>query len=310
MNKFFLSLATVLMLTASCKDDKATAKTDNRGTIGVEQPGGTVQVPQNPERVVVLHYGIADTMAELGIPIAGLPKSTLPAYLAGLPESAQWQDIGNIMTPNLEKINELDPELIIISGRQAKLANDLNKLAATVNLDVDASNYMESFKKNQRAIGEIFGKEAEVEKELTDIDARIEEIRKKAAASGKKALIVLANEGKLSAYGKGSRFGIVHDVFGMSAADEGIEVSTHGQVVSNEYIKEKNPDYLFVIDRGGAINREALSKEKFANDLIKATDAYKNDRIVFLSPDIWYLSGGGLKSIKLMLSEMETALNR
>ena len=59
-----------------------------------------------------------------------------------------------------------------------------------------------------------------------------------------KALIVLGSEGKVSAYGPNSRFGLIHDVFGFKPADEKIEVSTHGQNVSFEYIVETNPDIL------------------------------------------------------------------
>ena len=77
----------------------------------------------------------------------------------------------------------------------------------------------------------------------------------KATATGKKALIILANEGKISAYGPGSRFGILHDVFGFGAVDPNIEVSTHGKDISNEYIVEMNPDYLFVVDRGARLPR-------------------------------------------------------
>ena len=60
-----------------------------------------------------------------------------------------------------------------------------------------------------------------------------------------KALIVLGSEGKVSAYGPSSRFGVIHDVFGFKAADEKIEVSTHGQNVTFEYILETNPRYTF-----------------------------------------------------------------
>ncbi|MGL4584126.1 MAG: ABC transporter substrate-binding protein, partial [Flavobacterium sp.] len=116
------------------------------------------------------------------------------------------------------------------------------------------------------------------------------------------------NEGRLSAYGKGSRFGIIHDVFGVKPADQKIEVSTHGQAISNEFIKELNPDYIFVIDRGAAIKRATMGKEEFANALVKQTNAYKNDKIILLNPEVWYLSGGGLKSIKMMLDEVEQAI--
>ena len=51
---------------------------------------------------------------------------------------------------------------------------------------------------------------------------------------------MLVNEGQLSAYGKGSRFGLIHDTFGFKAADDKIEASTHGQSVSYEYVLEKS----------------------------------------------------------------------
>lgn len=78
----------------------------------------------------------------------------------------------------------------------------------------------------------------------------------KATADSKKALVILANEGKISAYGAGSRFGIIHDVFGFAQADDKIEVSTHGQSVSYEYVADKNPDYLFVVDRDAAVKSD------------------------------------------------------
>ena len=55
---------------------------------------------------------------------------------------------------------------------------------------------------------------------------------------------MLVNEGQLSAYGKGSRFGLIHDTFGFKAADDKIEASTHGQSVSYEYVLEKSWDSL------------------------------------------------------------------
>ncbi len=123
-----------------------------------------------------------------------------------------------------------------------------------------------------------------------------------------KALIVLSNEGKVSAYGPSSRFGILHDVFGFAAADEGIEQSTHGQNITFEYILETNPDILFVIDRDAAVNSTEGAKGTIENELVEKTNAFKNDKIYYLNPDQWYLSGGGLQSVKLMVKDAEAAL--
>ena len=157
-------------------------------------------------------------------------------------------------------------------------------------------------------IGQIFGKEDEVKAELDAIDEKIAEIHEKASSLDEKALIILASEGKVSAYGPNSRFGLIHDVLGYKAVDDKLEVSTHGQNITFEYIVEKNPDVLFVIDRDAAIGNGASAKDSVENDLVKKTDAYKNNKIFYLNGEYWYLSGGGLLSMKEMIEEIEVGL--
>lgn len=311
MSKFMVScLAASVFLFVSCKETKNEEKSsasESTEVITVDHLSGTSEVKMNPKNPVVLTYGVLDTFDELGIPVKGVPGSNLPAYLEKYKDAA-YENVGGIKEPNAEKVNATDTELIIISGRTAVMYDEFKKIAPTINLDVDAKDYMNSFKKNQRVIGQLFGKEEQVEAELKDIDARIAEIKAINDKSDKKGLIVLANEGRMSSYGKGSRFGIIHDVFGVKPADENIEAATHGQVISSELIKELNPDYIFVIDRGAAIKRATLNKEEFSNALVQQTNAYKNDKIIFLNPETWYLSGGGLKSIKMMIEEVENAV--
>jgi len=112
----------------------------------------------------------------------------------------------------------------------------------------------------------------------------------------------------VSAYGPGSRFGIIHDVFGIPAADKNINVSTHGQNISFEYILKQNPDYLFVVDRDATIGQDGNAKSVIENDLVKKTNAYKNGHIVYLDPGYWYLSGGGLESVPEMMKEIQKAI--
>src|SRR5690606_17905572 len=126
-------------------------------------------------------------------------------------------------------IAEIQPELIIISGRQADLYDQFAEIAPTISMQLDTANYIESFKGNMKTLGEIFEKEEEVDAQLAEIDESIQALNEKASASEVNALIVLANEGKVSAYGPNSRFGLIHDVFGIQPVDESIEDSTHGQ---------------------------------------------------------------------------------
>ncbi|WP_054950377.1 siderophore ABC transporter substrate-binding protein [Numidum massiliense] len=264
-------------------------------------------VKKNPQKVVVFDYGSLDTLDKLGVEVAALPKGHVPPYLSKF-EDDKYENVGSLKDPDFEKIHEIGPDLIVISGRQADLYEQFKEIAPTIYLGIDPSKYMESFKENAKTLGKIFDKESAVEEELAKIDETIDKLHEKASKSGKNGLIILANDGKVSAYGPNSRFGIIHDVFGLKPADEKIEVATHGQSVSFEYIVEKDPDYLFIVDRGAVVGGESSAKQVVENELVKTTKAYKNDHVVYLDPNYWYLSGGGLVSVAEMAKEVEAGL--
>ncbi|MFC4601249.1 siderophore ABC transporter substrate-binding protein [Cohnella hongkongensis] len=269
---------------------------------------GTATVKTNPEKVVVFDYGALDSLDKLGIEVLALPKASIPGNLSQY-EDAKYEDAGTLFEPDFEKLNKLKPDVIFIGGRTGEAYEELNKIAPTIQMSIDASNYMDSFKNNVNVIGQIFGKEAEVAAALEEYDAAVADLKDKAAEAGN-ALIVLTTGGKISAYGPGSRFGNIHDVYGFAAVDESIKVDTHGNSISNEFIAEKNPDVLFVVDRDAVVSGEGSSpaKEVIENDLVKKTNAYQNGKIVYLSPNYWYLSGGGLNTEMEMVKEAAQAV--
>ena len=288
--------------------EEATA--EEAGTVTVVHTLGETEVPKNPKNVVVMDFGILDAMDALGIEVAGLPLSgTLPEYLSDYANEEVYTNIGSLKEIDLEKVFEIEPELIIIGGRQASYYEELSKIAPTVQLSVDASDYMNSFTTSMNYLGEIFGKEEEVAAKLESVQASMKEIAEKAAAKDVNGLVVLSNGDAFSVYGKGSRFGIIHNEFGIKPVDETIEVSTHGQNASFEYIVEQNPDYLFIVDRTAVTSGEGSAAALFDNELIKSTDAYKNGRIIYLDPVVWYSAGGGFTSTEIMLEEVSNALD-
>ncbi|WP_462413084.1 siderophore ABC transporter substrate-binding protein [Neobacillus sp. Marseille-QA0830] len=308
-------LFSIILVLAACggakeeaQKDKTSGTSEDGKTITINHKYGEVEVKKNPKKVVVFDFGILDTLDELGIKVTGVPQATVPPYLKEYADTKKYTNVGSLKEPDFEAIHELQPDVIFISGRQAELYDQFAEIAPTVYVDFDYTNYMDSFEKNMKLVGQIFGKEDQVASELKDVKAKAEEVNNKIKGNDQKALIVLANEGKISAYGPSSRFGLIHDVFGFGAADKNIEVSTHGQTVTFEYIMEKNPDVLFVIDRNVAVGGEAGAKKAVENELVEKTNAYKNDKIIYLDPDTWYLSGGGLKSFKLMADEIEKAI--
>jgi len=271
---------------------------------------GQATLKKNPEKVVVFDSGVLDTLDKLGVAIAAAPKSGLPKYLEKYMDDA-YTNAGTLFEPDFEKLNALKPDVIFISGRSSEAYEELNKIAPTIFMGVDTARYYDSFKENAKTLGQIFSKDAEVDAALESLDKEIVALKEQYEATGKKGLVVLTNAGKLSAYGKGSRFGLIHDVFGVTPSDQNIEVSTHGMSVTSEYIAEQNPDFLFVIDRSTVVQSEGAeaAQATIENDLVKNTNAFKEGNIKYLSADYWYLSGGGLVSLEEMLQEVASVIN-
>ncbi|WP_455430784.1 siderophore ABC transporter substrate-binding protein [Peribacillus butanolivorans] len=281
---------------------KESAKSEE---ITVKHQLGETKVKTNPEKVVVFDMGTLDTLDKLGVEVAAVPHDGLPEYLSKY--EGTTENAGGLKEPDFEKINEIAPDLILISGRQSDAYEELSKIAPTVYVGVDTTKYMESFEENVTLLGKIFGKEKEAAKEFASVEENITALKEK-APTDKKGLIILASGGKVSAYGPDSRFGIIHDVFGVPAVDDKLEVSTHGQSISFEYIAEKDPDYLFVVDRDAVAGDGAAAKKTVENDIVKNTKAYKEGNIIYLDPNYWYLSGGGLESVDSMVKEISKGI--
>lgn len=304
-------MAVSVFLMASC--DSAVDESSNQGieveTINIVHELGEVEVTKVPKRVIVFDYGILDALDTIGEEIIGLPKSSLPEYLGKYREE-KYIDVGTLQEPNFETIYELSPDLIIISARQSSLYDEFMKIAPTVYLNIDGGDYINSFKNNMSILGTIFNREKELEEIVRNIEISIEELKREAAERDLKSLFIMANDGNLSAFGKGSRFGVIHNEFGLAPVDEGIEVSTHGQKITFEYILEKNPDYIFVMDRAVVVGGDISAKQVMGNELIHSTKAYKDDNIIYLDAYIWYVSSGGITGTRKMVEEINRAITK
>ncbi|WP_010498039.1 siderophore ABC transporter substrate-binding protein [Paenibacillus elgii] len=268
---------------------------------------GETKVKKNPKKVVVFDFGTLDSLDKLGVEVAGVPSKNLPSYLSKYKDS-KYANVGGLMEPDFEKINQLKPDLIIISARQSAKYEEFKAIAPTIFMGIEDKSYMKSFEDNVKLLGQIFGKEAAAEKEFAAISDSVKKLKEKASAGGKTALVILTTGGKTSAYGQGSRFGIIHDEFGFTPADKDIKVETHGQSVTFEYVAQKDPDYLFVVDRDAVVGNGTPAKQIVENELTKKTKAYKNGKIIYLDSNYWYLSGGGLLSVAEMVKEAEKAV--
>lgn len=275
----------------------------------VRHAKGELSLPSTPEKVFVFDLASLDTLTALGVEVSGVPGGKKPAYLSQY-EGEDVAKIGTLFEPDYEAINAGEPDLIIVAGRSSAKYEDLAKLAPTIDLTTDTENFLESAMQNARTLAGLFGKEEEAEALLAKLDESNAALKEKAAGAGK-GLLILTTGGKMSTYGVGSRFGALFSDYGVQVADENIKVGRHGQPISFEYILEKNPDWIFVIDRDAAIGREGDAASKFLdNEIVAQTTAWKEGNVVYLDAAAWYLVGGGLTAMQKTVDQLTEAFDK
>ena len=280
----------------------------NAADITVENFAGKQVVPENPQRVAVLDFAALDTMRQLGVKdrVVGTIKGKVPAYLSEFKDE-KYANMGTAPEPAFENINDVKPDLIIASTRQKKALARLKEIAPVFYIENDYTNYYPSLQQNILAIGKIFNKEAQAKEKLAALDKRISALA--SLAKGKTALMTLVNESRISAFGQNSRYAMVYQNFGFTPIDTNLTGSTHGNSIGFEYIAEKNPDYLLVVERTAAITDKANNAQTVLNnEIVNKTNAAKNHHIVYLNAENWYLTFGGLESMDKMVTELESAV--
>lgn len=270
---------------------------------------GTRDFPNHPKKVVVFDLAALDTLETLGIPVTGVPDWTMSGSLAKY-RGDTYSKVGSLFEPDFEAVAALEPDLIVIGGRSQKHYAALSEIAPVLDLTPDNKDFRASVKRNAEAIGKLFGKEAEVDERLRKLDATTAHLRELTAGKGR-GLVVLTTGGKISAYGPGSRFAEVHDLYGLAAADPTIEATTHGQVISWEYILKVNPDWLIVIDRDAAIGKtETPARTLLDNELVNRTKAATAGHVVYLDPAAMYLTSSGLGAEQAIADSFVVAFER
>lgn len=292
---------------ASKGENKKEVKT--KETIKVTDRKGEVEVPKDPERVIVLDYSSLDTMEFLGEEAIAVPKSNLPEYLSEYNDE-KYEDLGSVKKFDIEKINELNPELIIIEARQEEFYDELSKIAPTILLGRDGNDHIKSLEYNVKVLGDIFGESQKAQEKVEQINARILEISDSVKNMNANALVTMLDNGEISGFGKDSRFGMIYNELGFKEIDENLGESSHGNSINSEYILNKNPQYLFVIDKAAVSASSDSNKDVIENDLIKKTEAFKNGKIVYLDTKAWYVGGPGIMATEVMLSEIEQNITK
>ncbi len=267
---------------------------------------GDVTVVAAPDRIAVLDIAALDTLTALGVAAQGVPDRLYVDYLDAV--AARAQPVGTLFEPDLEALAALDPELVIAGGRSSTRIEMLAELAPTIDMTIWEDVIGEG-RDRIAAYGLLFNRQDRAAEMIAELDAKLAETT--AAAQGKgRGLILSINGPKISAYGKGSRFGWIHDALGLPEARENLDAAVHGDAVSFEFIAETNPDWIFVIDRSAAIGEDSMASDVLDNPLVARTVAAQRGQILYLSSTPAYIAGGGFTSMMTTLGELLTAFSR
>ena len=272
-----------------------------------------LEVPYNPERIAILDMASMDILDNLGVGdrIVGSASTSLD-YLQQYVTNDNVANLGTIKEADMEAVMACEPDIIFIGGRLSKSYDDLSEIAPVVYLATDTEKgVVESVGANARTIASIFGLEDQVDDKMAGFEDRIAALR--SFAEGKNAIVGLVTSGGLNVLGNDGRCSVIGREIGFEniGVDANIDTSTHGNEASFEFIVEKNPQYLFIMDRDAAIQSEGakLAQEIVENELVMGTDVYKNGNIIYLAhPAVWYTAEGGITALDLMLQDLETEL--
>lgn len=272
-----------------------------------------LEVPYDPERIAILDMACLDIIDSLGVGdrVVGSAGTSLD-YLQDYVTDQNIENLGTIKEADMEAVMACEPDVIFIGGRLSSSYDALSEIAPVVYLSTDTEiGVVESVRKNASTIAAMFGLEDQVDKLMEDFDERIETLA--AFAEGKTAIVGMCTSGSFNVLGNDGRCSMIGREIGFEnvGVDANVDTSTHGNEASFEYVVEKNPDYIFVMDRDAAIGTDGaqLAQDIMENELVQGTDAYKNGQLVYLEhPAVWYTAEGGVQALNLMLQDLENTL--
>ncbi len=270
-----------------------------------------LEVPYNPKRIAILDLASLDIIDELGVGdrVVGMASTSID-YLEKYSNDASIKNLGTIKEADLEAVMECEPDIIFIGGRLSKSYDALSEIAPVVYLATDTNEgLVNSVSKNAKTIASIFGMEDKVDSLMSDFGARIDTIKK--ISSGKTALVGMTTSGSFNLLGNDGRCSLIGVEAGFNNLTAVGSTSTHGNESSFETVVQQNPDYIFVMDRDSAISTAGAktAKEIVENELVKTTDAYKNNHIIYLEhSNVWYTAEGGIQALDIMLKDLEKGL--
>ncbi|RAZ67027.1 iron-hydroxamate ABC transporter substrate-binding protein [Planococcus maitriensis] len=261
-----LSIALLVMLAlAACGSTEETGGSEGASsdaeTIQYESENGTVEVPADPQRVLVLSTYAGNVMA-LDVPLIGVD-----AWSKSNPNfEQQLEGVEEVTEDNLEKIIELDPDLII-GLSTIKNIDKLEQIAPTVTYTYGQVDYLTQHVE----IGKLLNKEQEAQAWVDDFKERSQSAGEDIKAEiGEDATVSVIENFDKQLYVFGDNWGrgteILYQEMGLNMPEKVEEMAlTDGfYALSQEVLPEYMGDYVI------------FSKDSEQDNSFQETELYQN----------------------------------
>ena len=298
-------LLVTLGFVSGCQGRQEASSSDK--TITVRDAKGEVAIPAEPKRIVDLS-GNSDILSLLGYPVAGTANSDaydytqLPTYLQEPLQGAKILGYSMQDTMDIEGILELHPDLIIISGVQEKMYEQLKKIAPTLMVELAQTDWRQDVN--------TFARMMQQEDRAASWLKSYDEKAKKAGAAGRKAngedttyLALLASGGQLFVFDAAGIGSVLYEDMGLKKpANMPRQDSISLPVISYEGLADLDADHLIVV--GTDADMKALKK----NSIYKSMQAVKNNRVLELPSSPYFNIGYSSIGRDVFLDEVQSLL--
>lgn len=298
-------LLVTLGFVSGCQGRQEASSSDK--TITVRDAKGEVAIPAEPKRIVDLS-GNSDILSLLGYSVAGTANSDaydytqLPTYLQEPLQGAKILGYSMQDTMDIEGILELHPDLIIISGVQEKMYEQLKKIAPTLMVELAQTDWRQDVN--------TFARMMQQEDRAASWLKSYDEKAKKAGAAVRKVngedttyLALLASGGQLFVFDAAGIGSVLYEDMGLKKpANMPRQDSISLPVISYEGLADLDADHLIVV--GTDADMKALKK----NSIYKSMQAVKNNRVLELPSSPYFNIGYSSIGRDVFLDEVQSLL--
>lgn len=270
----------------------------------IETYRGTVNIDSKPQRIVAFPAGVVDTLDALGLKLVGMPKGIHLNYI----EQSQASEVGTLFAADLEAIHRLRPDIVVVGTRSAKQFDSVSEIAPTVDLSLASGNTFQAAIKRMNNLAVLLGKTEQAK----EIEHELKQLRDQVAAAASNTgsvMVVMVIGRSLNMLTTKTRIDWFQSELGMTLVDDDSKQLGELAPISFEYILDKNPDWLIVLDRDAAVGKPSSNaQQQMNNSLVNATKAAQNGRIVYLDGVGTLNAVGGVQGLKRTLQQLKSAL--